>query len=117
GLRGKRFANGSGGVGDPALQIHFREADYERPAGWVRRPEASSRMTCMPASPQYSFVVEGGNSSGIATHFFRTASSSGSSIRIEVNPSQSHCRPVPLTNASIVSATCSRVLFISLPPQ
>src|SRR4249919_141008 len=68
----------------------------------------------MPASLQYSLVVEGGKSTGIATHFFLIASNSGSSIRMEVKPSQSHWRPVPFTNALMVSATCSRVLFMHL---
>src|ERR1700730_2402985 len=69
----------------------------------------------MPASPQYSFVVEGGNSTGSATHLFLISSSSGSSIRIEVKPSQSHWRPWPLMNPSIVLATSSRVRFIIYP--
>src|SRR5437762_10038950 len=72
-------------------------------------------MTCMPASLQYSFVVDGGNSAGSATHLFRISSSSGSSTRIDVKPSQSHCRPVPLMNPSIVLATSSRVRFIIYP--
>jgi hypothetical protein len=33
-------------------------------------------------------------------------------MRIEVNPSQSHWRPVPLAKPSMVFATSSRVLFI-----
>src|SRR5688572_13730577 len=42
----------------------------------------------------------------------RTFSSSGSSMRIEVNPSQSHWLPEPLTKPSMAFATCSGVLFI-----
>src|SRR2546421_2608275 len=45
-------------------------------------------------------------------HRCRIFPNSGSSIRIEVNPSQSHCLPVPLTKPSMVFATSSRVLFI-----
>src|SRR3712207_8624518 len=43
-----------------------------------------------------------------STHFWRMASRSGSSRRMDVKPSHAHWFPVPLTNPSIVFATSSR---------